>query len=322
MLKEVTTDRLYTHVICENMKSFVNILREQQDTAFPRLSDSTWKREELLRALLVGFAVWLLRVWLQKFVFSKGFQKYSVRLRRKLSENLYYSIAYCLSFACGLITLTLEDWRVDLRGPLLVELWSPYPPPLSTFFRSYYVVELGYYLGSLVFLLFSDTKHSDFLEFCIHHVATILLIYISYSFRYVRIGLVILVLHDASDILLYSTKCVYYIGFRPLDSIMFTAFAVIFYFTRLFIFPRIIWGVAVDIIRLILRNHSFSGFASNWPVHFSHYFICLFALSTLELLHCFWFSLILKMIGRVIFASFEKLREEGDIRSDDEDSEQ
>lgn len=226
------TDRLYTRMICGNVKSFIGVLREQQDMIAPRLSDSTWRKEELMLVLVVGFAVWLLRLWLQKVIFSKSFQKYSIRVRRKLSENLYYSIAYCLSFACGLTTLTLEDWRVDLRGPLLVELWTPYPPPLSTLFRSYYIAELGYYLGSLAFLLLADTKHSDFLEFCIHHVATILLVYISYSFRYVRIGLLILVLHDASDILLYSTKCIYYIGYRPWDSIMFTMFALVFYFTR------------------------------------------------------------------------------------------
>lgn len=318
-LEDLGMESLYAHKICLDVKSFISVLREQQYTSAPRLADSAWKRQELFLVLAVGFTVWLLRLVLQKILFSKIFHKYSVRIQRKLSENLYYSIAYCLSFACGLLTWTLEDWRIDLFGPLLVELWSPYPPPLSTFFRCYYILELGYYLGSLAFLLLADTKHSDFLEFFIHHVATILLVYISYSFRYVRIGLVILVLHDASDVLLYSTKCVYYLGYRPFDSIMFIAFAVVFYFTRLFVFPRIIWGVAVDVIRLILRDHTFSGFASYWPVHFSHYFVCLFALSTLEILHCFWFSLILKMIGRVVFASFEKLREEGDIRSDDED---
>eukprot|EP00871_Galdieria_phlegrea_P005749 jgi/Galph1/661/GphlegSOOS_G5312.1 len=305
-------------MIAENLRTCIDIFRTQEDSIPLKVKGSTWSLIEFVEALAVGLIVWLLRVWIHRVMFSNLFKNYSKRKRQKLSENLYYTVAYSMSFCFGISVFLLENWALDLGGPLLTSLWTPYPPPVSAFFRSFYIIEFGYYLGNLAFLLLTDTRHSDFLEFFIHHISTLLLIFISYSFQYVRIGLVILTLHDASDILLYGTKCVYYFGVQPLDSIMFCVFAIVFYITRLFIFPRIIWGVAVDVVRLVLNEPSFSGFAANWTVHFSHYFVCLIALCTLELLHCFWFSLILKMIGRVIFASFDRLREEGDIRSDDE----
>ncbi|WAQ95002.1 CERS2-like protein, partial [Mya arenaria] len=62
----------------------------------------------------------------------------------------------------------------------------------------YYTIEASFYWG-LVFTLFSDTKRKDFTQMAVHHFATLVLIYFSWMMNLVRMGTLVLLLHDAAD---------------------------------------------------------------------------------------------------------------------------
>lgn len=312
------------HIVFESLREIVEIIRQEQVLKEER-PVSTFnpylRPEDFFIVMNVTLLAATLRFVLQKKLLPLWFSKYPPSRRRKICENIFYTVFYIFSFWYGVLVITRENWTIDLRDSVIKEFWTPFPAPLSTLFRSYYLMEAGYYCGALLFLSF-DTRRSDFLEFVIHHSSTIFLVFISYIFGYVRIGLYILCIHDASDILLYLAKVLYYVRWNA-DIYVFSLFAIVFYLTRMVIYPRVVWSVAVDALRMVVEKPWFNHWAAHWQFYLLHYFLCLIALSILQLLHCFWFSLILKMVYRSLTASIETLRKDGgDIRSDDEEEEE
>lgn len=70
-----------------------------------------------------------------------------------------------------------------------------------------------------------------------HHIATILLMWFSWCVNYVRVGALILCLHDACDYLLEGAKLARYINKRMLCDTLFGIFLVMWLITRLMIYP-------------------------------------------------------------------------------------
>jgi ceramide synthetase len=60
------------------------------------------------------------------------------------------------------------------------------------------MIELAFY-WSLIFSQFIDVRRKDFWEMFIHHIATTLLLSFSYVVNFVRIGSLVLVIHDFGD---------------------------------------------------------------------------------------------------------------------------
>jgi hypothetical protein len=60
------------------------------------------------------------------------------------------------------------------------------------------MIELAFY-WSLVFSQFIDVKRKDFWQMFIHHIATIALLSFSYIVNFLRVGTLVLVVHDAGD---------------------------------------------------------------------------------------------------------------------------
>lgn len=164
----------------------------------------------------------------------------------------------------------------------------------------YYMLELGFY-ESLLLRISVDVKRKDFREQVIHHLATIFLLSFSYCANYIRIGTLVMLLHDSSDILLESAKMFNYgTGWRKTCDTLFIMFAAVFLVTRLVIFPSKIIHTT-----LVLSMEVFEPF-------FGYYFFNVL-LMVLQALHIFWAGLILRMIYKFLKGRLEK-----DERSDDE----
>mmetsp|Transcript_15119 Transcript_15119/g.33343 ORF Transcript_15119/g.33343 Transcript_15119/m.33343 type:complete len:172 (+) Transcript_15119:2-517(+) len=147
----------------------------------------------------------------------------------------------------------------------------------------------------------------------LHHLITITLIVMCYPCNFFRAGSTILLVHDSADIFLEYGKCLNYISKVPehkawasrATDVCFAFFATFFFVTRLVIFPR------YCVYSLIFEAPSVFGmWGGFWP-NFLLY-------GTLQLLHVFWFVLILKMAYKIVTVG----EVEKDVRSDDEGEEE
>eukprot|EP00428_Durinskia_dybowskii_P061797 CAMPEP_0170367700 /NCGR_PEP_ID=MMETSP0117_2-20130122/7067_1 /TAXON_ID=400756 /ORGANISM="Durinskia baltica, Strain CSIRO CS-38" /LENGTH=414 /DNA_ID=CAMNT_0010622325 /DNA_START=17 /DNA_END=1261 /DNA_ORIENTATION=+ len=178
--------------------------------------------------------------------------------------------------------------------------------PVTDIISLYYQIELGCYFHQL---LWTEVTHSDALEMLAHHFITILLLIGSYLTNYTRIGASILLIHDLADVFLECAKVLNYIAkarnsasMQVFVDVLFGVFMVVFFVTRLVIYPRyILYSVIVEGVEYF--GCEFGG---------CYFFIGL--LCSLQVLHIFWFYLIARMAYRLlIVGSVEK-----DVRSDDE----
>uniref|UniRef100_A0A8C0IHS4 TLC domain-containing protein n=1 Tax=Bubo bubo TaxID=30461 RepID=A0A8C0IHS4_BUBBB len=175
-----------------------------------------------------------------------------------------------------------KPWLWDHR-----ECWTGYPQqPLQPSLFWYYMLELSFY-WSLVFTLPFDVKRKDFKEQIVHHAATIFLISFSYCANYIRIGTLVLVIHDASDCFLEPTKIFNYMKWKKTCDSLFMIFSAVFLISRLVIFPY-----------TVLYNTYYYSMEIFQPF-FGYYFVNAL-LIILQLLHVFWSCLIIHMVYKFI----------------------
>jgi hypothetical protein len=168
--------------------------------------------------------------------------------------------------------------------------------------RAYYVCEFGYYATMLVTIFFKKRK-KDFKEMVFHHLVTSILILVSYANWHLRIGIIVMMIHNLFDPFLNIAKMAHYAFTGPahvIADISFGIGAVVFLITRLIMYPCAIYstwayGTGIDgeegFLKLLLWFL--------YPVHI------------------FWFVLILKVAQKALFSG----QVQGDDRSDSEDDE-
>ncbi|XP_048143560.1 ceramide synthase 4-like isoform X6 [Corvus hawaiiensis] len=166
------------------------------------------------------------------------------RLMKKFCEASWRFTFYFTSFFSGLALLydaldsyccllyTQKPWFWDHTV-----CWLKFPQqPLSPVLGSFYLLELSFYC-SLVATLPFDVKRKDFKEQIIHHIATITLIFVSYCANMIRFGMIVMLVHDASDYILELAKILHYLKWKRVCETVFNVFAVVFIISRLVIFP-------------------------------------------------------------------------------------
>ncbi|XP_029905794.1 ceramide synthase 2-like [Myripristis murdjan] len=227
---------------------------------------------------------------------------------KKFCEASWRFLFYLIAFTGGLGCLFHTPWLWDHR-----ECWRGYPKqPVAQEHYWYYILELGFY-WSLLLCVSVDVKRKDFKEQIIHHIATIFLIGFSYCANYVRVGTLVMLVHDSSDFLLESAKMFNYAGWRKTCDTLFVIFSLVFLVTRLVVFPgRVIHTT------LVVSMDFFQPF-------FGYYFFNALLL-VLQALHIFWAYLILRMVYKFVFLGKverdERSDEESEVDDDEEEEEE
>lgn len=249
----------------------------------------------------------------------------------KFSENLWYGTWHATAFLLWLSVMIGESGTSDSPGWSRAILYdskyyyvctpgeiakgcSHYPYyPFSDFFRFLYLLEIAFWTTSLIYLGV-ETIRTDFYVMGTHHIVTIYLTGLSFVLGWFRIGATVFLLHNLGDIFLYWAKTFYY-SHAPAKLIdaSFAIFAFFFGLSRIVLYP--IYCVVPSLDTQLLIDLAAPLGLKYWELKGTISLpICLVVL---QLLHIFWFSLIMKMVIRAIRAS--TVTSEGDCRSDSSD---
>lgn len=179
-----------------------------------------------------------------------------------------------------------------------------YVPFKTTLF---YLIEIGFYLQAIPFLLFEEVRRKDWLESLAHHVVTLGLMYYSWYANFTRAGLMVMLLHDISDIFLEAAKLARYAKKDDLAFWFFVTFALSWVILRVIIYPIIIVSrMLIDPVVYVAIPYNI-----NPQPHYS-VFGTLFTL--LYFLHLYWTWLIWKVIEKQLTKG-----QVDDVREDDSD---
>ncbi|KAJ8371498.1 hypothetical protein AAFF_G00307770 [Aldrovandia affinis] len=216
----------------------------------------------------------------------------------KFCESMWRFTFYLCIFTYGIQFLWQSTWMWDTR-----HCWYNYPyQVLSPGLYYFYVIELAFY-WALMFSQFTDIKRKDFLIMFIHHLATVGLISFSYVNNMLRVGTLVMCVHDASDFLLEAAKLANYAKYQRVCDSLFVLFGVVFFATRLVIFP--FW---------ILNTTLFESWEIIGP--YPSWWLFNSLLLVLQTLHIIWSYL----IARIAFKAIVRGKVSKDDRSDIESS--
>jgi len=274
---------------------------EQEGLTLPRLSD-------LLYVYPLAGVLYIIRLIFERNVAQPIGRFCGICDRRqsrsqigplgKFSESFWRFSFYLTIFIYGLIILRNKSWILNTE-----ECWLNYPAhPMTRDVFWYYMIELAFY-WSLIFSQFIDVKRKDFWEMFLHHIATIALLSFSYIVNFLRIGALVLVVHDCGDYWLESAKMAKYARAQKICDILFFIFALVWLITRLCYYPyKVLYTTTfeeLEILGLFPAFYIFNGL-----------------LILLQILHYFWFYL----ICQVAISAFKEGKVKKDERSDSDDS--
>lgn len=183
-----------------------------------------------------------------------------------------------------------DDWAIGM--------------PIANEIKWVYVLECGFYVHSVYATLFMDEKRKDFVAMLIHHFLTLVLLIVSYGTRFHKVGILVLFVHDATDILLEFSKCNIYLKNRGgkfysvhenISNIGFVAFLSAWYLFRLYWFPlKVLYTSGViSAHRTMLKGAKLYGFFNS-------------LLWILLCLDIYWFYFILVCFYKIVFENTMK----------------
>ena len=193
----------------------------------------------------------------------------------KFQDQMWQLFIHGSMTAFELYILFVEDhgaWTKEERAGVLnnefASLWTPHPynQPNNTSLHLFYLVQLAIWIDTCFSHRFIEERHKDYVMMYVHHLVTILLVLGSYANNYLRVGAVILFLHDSSDVFLDLLKIFNYLkleGRRGCFIIEFAFLAnlLVWAYTRLYIFPvRIVWTGVWRGSREVVMHQLLSGY--------------------------------------------------------------
>ncbi|KAG2702585.1 hypothetical protein I3843_06G090100 [Carya illinoinensis] len=229
---------------------------------------------------------------------------------RKFKESAWKCIYYLSAELLALYVTYDEPWFTTTRyfwvGPG-DQVWPDQRIKLKL--KGLYMFAAGFYTYSIFALIFWETRRSDFGVSMGHHFATLILIVLSYIFRFSRVGSVVLALHDASDVFLEVGKMSKYSGAERIASFAFILFVLSWILLRLIYYPFwVLWSTSYEVVlTLDQEKHPVDG-----PIYYYVFNTLLFCLLVL---HIYWWVLMYRMLVKQIQARGQL---GDDVRSDSE----
>ncbi|XP_043766809.1 ceramide synthase 1 isoform X1 [Cervus elaphus] len=168
-----------------------------------------------------------------------------------------------------------------------------------------YLLQGSFYGHSIYATLYLDAWRKDSVVMLVHHVVTLILIVSSYAFRYHKVGILVLFLHDISDVQLEFTKLNVYFKSRGgahhrlhalAADLGCLSFCLSWFWFRLYWFPL-----------KVLYTTSYCSLRSVPDIPFYFFFNALLLLLTL--MNLYWFLYIVAFAAKVLTGQVRELKD-------------
>jgi len=183
---------------------------------------------------------------------------------------------------------TPSNWEFCHNNPT-DEISSCMAQPVLEIVRRFYLIQLAIWAYTSFFHAFFEEPRRDHFAMFFHHIATLGLIIFSYIFRYSRIGVLVLLVHDISDIPLDLVKMVNYLEWEICTIIGYVVTLSSWAYWRFYQFPFRIINCTLFEAYAIAPNGKWL-----WEMNF--------ALICLVFLHIYWFYLLVAVGLRMLFS--------------------
>lgn len=188
----------------------------------------------------------------------------------KATTKLFDTIYFSLCTIYGWIVLSKTEYFPYMLGGAkendMKHMWSEFPVIQAEYLgslRFYYLASLGFHINSLRAIgwaWYVKEVKPDWVEMTLHHLLTVSLYAFSYMTNTIKIGSLIMFLHDWADIWTAFTK--FWVD-TPYKNITLVCGAIIWcswFYSRLVVFPQVIyWGVYVYPIQVAFPNSNIDG---------------------------------------------------------------
>ncbi|XP_032992695.1 ceramide synthase 1 [Lacerta agilis] len=230
----------------------------------------------------------------------------------KMPESAWKLAFYTLSWSYGTYLLFFAGYPFFHDPPSVFYGWKrgmEVPPDIAIA----YLMHGSFYGHSLYATFYMDAWRRDSVVMLVHHIVALMLITFSYMFRYHNVGILVLFLHDISDVQLEFTKLNVYFKYRGgvyhrLNDLISNAgcvsFSISWFWFRLYWFPLKV---------LYATCHTSLQTVPDIPFYF--FFNAL--LFILTLMNIYWFLYITLFIVKVLLG---QVREVNDVREYDVDA--
>uniref|UniRef100_A0A8D0GXZ2 Ceramide synthase 1 n=1 Tax=Sphenodon punctatus TaxID=8508 RepID=A0A8D0GXZ2_SPHPU len=310
----------YGQLLRRGYRSLAGAVRDCTDCGW-ELSRRTWAENVSLAwsetlLCLLGAIGWTL---LRRAASSSLFQVSPPRLRccrgpwdaAKMPESAWKLLFYTLSWSYGTYLLFFTDYPFFYDPPSVFYDWKK-GMDVPTDIAVAYLMQGSFYGHSIYATIYMDAWRKDSVVMLVHHIVTLTLITFSYAFRYHNVGILVLFLHDISDVQLEFTKLNVYFKYRGgvyhrlndvISDIGCLTFSISWFWFRLYWFPLKV---------LYATCHSSLQSVPNIPFYF--FFNALLFLLTL--MNIYWFLYIVLFVAKVLTG---QVQEVNDVREYDVD---
>jgi len=234
----------------------------------------------------------------------------------KFGEYVFRLLFHSSVSVYGLWSFWGQPWWDDAQGGTK-NLWEGYPnQQIAPCMTWYYLLQTAYNVEAMISLLemsfiikvqrpvgkgkaiqspisiqWNPNCRGDFREMAIHHVITNLLVIGSSHFRLTRVGSMVFMVHDISDVPVDMSKLANFMKWKVTTIICFVSMVIMWAILRLGILPFVIYKSA------LFESHAVTNGADGVPVEFYYmwrpFFYFLFA--AIIMLHVFWFQVLIKI---------------------------
>ncbi|KAI2501630.1 TRAM-like protein [Fragilaria crotonensis] len=238
---------------------------------------------------------------------------------QKFGEYVFRLLYHFIIAVYGVYTFTDKIWWDETRGGT-ANLFLGFPfHPVEPDMAWYYLIQSAYNLEAFIrlfelsfqikFLLpsaktyylpfsigWSPTVRGDFREMCIHHIVTNMLIIGSSFFRLTRVGSMVFMVHDLSDIPVDLSKLANFLKWKAATAACFGTMVLFWLIFRLGMLPFVILKSSIYNGHLVLET---GVTPLDCFVVYRSFFVAL--VIAIVMLHAAWFSMFIQMGYLLIF---------------------